>query len=109
MKNQDGEELPFYECLWEIEKHEETEHAYILRHLMSGMTLGIVKDNEGRPLRPQLIDISEGEAETKLGFVELKLAKKEKADINSGSLINICYNDWCLDKIKDVGGNEIED
>lgn len=45
---------------------------------MSGMTLGIVKDSQGRPLRPELFDITEGEAEGNLGWIELKLAKKEK-------------------------------
>lgn len=44
MKEENGDELPFYECLWEIEKHDASEHAYILRHLMSGMTLGIKVD-----------------------------------------------------------------
>lgn len=68
---------------------------------MSGMTLGIVKDSQGRPLRPQLFDITEGEAEGNLGWIELKLAKKEKVEINSSSLINIAYGEWCLDKIKD--------
>lgn len=33
--------LCFYECLWEIEKHDSSEDAYILRHLMSGQTMGI--------------------------------------------------------------------
>ena len=37
-----------------------TENAYILRHLMSGMTLGIVKDAENKPIRPELFDITEG-------------------------------------------------
>ena len=31
----------------------------------------------------------------------MKLAKKEKVEINSSSLINIAYGEWCLDKIKD--------
>jgi hypothetical protein len=47
-----------------------------------------------------------------LGWVELKLAKKEIADINSGSYINICHNDWCLDKSKSeeaIEGDEEED
>jgi hypothetical protein len=59
MKKEVGDGLPFYECLWEIEKHDEADHAYILRHLMSGMTLGILKDGD-RPIRPELFDISEG-------------------------------------------------
>jgi hypothetical protein len=37
------------------------------------------------------------------------LAKKEKADINSGSYINICYNDWCLDKAKEEEAIEGEE
>lgn len=69
MKNECGDELPFYECLWEIEKHDATDDAYILRHLMSGMTLGISLDAEGRPVRPELFDITEGEAEGNLGWV----------------------------------------
>ena len=67
---------------------------------MSGMTVGIKKDANDVPIKAELVDISEGVAESKLGWVDLKLAKKEKADINSDSYINICYNDWCLDKIK---------
>lgn len=41
-----------------------------------------------------------------MGSVELKLAKKEIADIDSGSYINICDNDWCLDQVntEDVVG-----
>jgi len=41
---------------------------------MSGMTLGITLDSEGKPIKPELFDISEGDAD--LGWVELKLAKK---------------------------------
>jgi len=33
--------------------------------------------------------------------VELKLAKKENAEIESNSFINICIDDWCLDRQKD--------
>ena len=76
---------------------------------MSGMTLGIKTDSEGKPIKPQLFDISDGEAENNLGWVQLKLAKKEKAEINSFSLINICYQDWCLDKAKDSAAIEAED
>lgn len=104
MKTEGGEGLPFYQCLWEIEKHDESEDAYILRHLMSGMTLGISKDAEGKPLKPELFDITEGQADQNLGWVQLKLAKKEKVEINSKSLINIAFGDWCLDKVKDVAG-----
>jgi hypothetical protein len=39
--------------------------------------------------------------EGNLGWVELKLAKKENADIESSSFINICIDDWCLDRQKD--------
>ncbi len=38
--------LKFYECLWEIEKHDTSDDAYILRHLMSGQTMGIEYENE---------------------------------------------------------------
>jgi len=65
---------------------------------MSGMTLGITKDNEGNPSKAELFDISEGAAEGNLGWVELKLAKKEKKDIESDSFINICSGEWCLDR-----------
>lgn len=58
MKEEGGDELPFYECLWEIEKHDATDHAYILRHLMSGMTLGITKDSNDNPTKAELFDIS---------------------------------------------------
>jgi hypothetical protein len=40
LKEKITEDLSFYECLWEIEKHDATPYAYILRHLMSGMVLG---------------------------------------------------------------------
>jgi hypothetical protein len=76
---------------------------------MSGMTLGISKDAEGRPIKPELFDITEGAAEANLGWVELKLAKKEKADINSSSLINIACGDWFLDKVKDVAVAEVDE
>jgi hypothetical protein len=36
---------------------------------MSGMTLGISKDAEGKPLKPELFDITEGEADQNLGWV----------------------------------------
>lgn len=74
---------------------------------MSGMTLGIRTDQDGKPVKPELFDISDGEAEAKLGWVELKLAKKEVAEINSDRLINICYKDWCLDKAKDTAASEL--
>ena len=40
-ETQESPGLKFYECLWEIEKHDSSDDAYILRHLMSGQTLGI--------------------------------------------------------------------
>lgn len=61
--------MPFYECLWEIEKHDASPDAYILRHLMSGMTLGISKDSDDKPIKPELFDITEGEADKNLGWV----------------------------------------
>lgn len=68
---------------------------------MSGMTLGIKKNSDGNPIKAELFDISEGEVEGNLGYVELKLAKKENADIESNSFINICTDEWCLDRQKD--------
>jgi hypothetical protein len=82
--------------LWEIEKHDTTDDAYILRHLMSGQTLGIEYDtkkddngveirdpeteqpipDENCPLKPILIDISQGTKGQSFGIIELKLAKK---------------------------------
>lgn len=61
-KEQVSDDLCFYECLWEIEKHNATEHSYILRHLMSGMTFGVEEVQEGEVtyLQPVLIDISLG-------------------------------------------------
>lgn len=76
---------------------------------MSGMTLGIVKDSEGNPVKAELFDISEGVAEGNLGWVELKLAKKENAEIQSKSFINICIDDWCLDRENDEEIREIEE
>ena len=68
---------------------------------MSGMTLGIKKDADGNPIKAELFDITEGTAEANLGYVDLRLAKKEIADVDSGSYINICEADWCLDKLKE--------
>ena len=67
------------------------------------MTLGIKKDIDGNPIKAMLFDISEGTAENNLGFVDIKLAKKEVADIDSGSYINISDGNWCLDKVKSEG------
>lgn len=50
----------FYESLWEIEKHDETKDSFILRHLMSGMTLGIERNEDGWPVSAVLNDISDG-------------------------------------------------
>lgn len=68
---------------------------------MSGMTLGIKKDADGNPIKAELFDISEGTAENNLGYIDLRLAKKEIADIDSGSYVNICCDEYCLDKMKD--------
>ena len=72
------------------------------------MTLGIKKDAEGKPIKAMLFDISEGTAENNLGYVDIRLAKKEVADIDSGSYINICDGDWCLDKVKSEAAIEGE-
>ena len=42
--------------MWEIEKHDSTDDAYILRHLMSGMTLGVRTEDE-EPISSILVDI----------------------------------------------------
>lgn len=65
------------------------------------MTLGIKKDADGNPIKAELFDISEGTAENNLGYIDLRLAKKEIADIDSGSYVNICCDEYCLDKMKD--------
>ena len=99
----------FYDCLWEIEEHKDvSEDSYILRHLMSGMTLGVeyIKGPEGEliPHKPKLSDISEGKSSSesgKLGVIELKLAKKQGGIINSKSYINIISGKMCLDIAKD--------
>lgn len=84
-----------------------SEDSYILRHLMSGMTLGVeyVKGEDGSmvPLKPILSDISEGKSSEsdKLGVIELKLAKKEGGIINSKSYINIMRGEMCLDIAKE--------
>lgn len=36
---------------------------------MSGMTLGISKDSDDKPIKPELFDITEGEADKNLGWV----------------------------------------
>lgn len=41
--------------------------------------------------------------------MDLRLAKKEIADIDSGSYVNICCDDWCLDKVKSEEVNEGEE
>lgn len=77
LKERENEDLPFYDCLWEIEKHDATSDAYILRHLMSGMILGQeMGPNDQRTA--VLVDISEGKPpEGEISYVEVKLAKKE--------------------------------
>lgn len=40
-KEETSEGLNFYESLWEIEKNGQEDSSYIMRHLMSGMTLGV--------------------------------------------------------------------
>lgn len=84
LKGEKTSELSFYDCLWEIEEHKDKgEDNYILRHLMSGMVLGVdtVKSDDRQiPIKPKLIDISDGKSNQnendKLGSIELKLAKK---------------------------------
>jgi hypothetical protein len=77
--------------LWEIEKHDATESAYILRHLMSGMILGQEIGEDARR-RAMLVDISEGkQPEIDISYVEVKLAKKEGGDINSDSFVSIAW------------------
>lgn len=74
---------------------------------MSGMTLGVefIKGMDGvmTPLKPKLIDISEGKSQEgeKIGVVELRLAKKQGGDINSKSYINIMCGETCLDVVKE--------
>lgn len=63
---------------------------------MSGMTLGIANNEEGQPIYSKLIDISDG-SPAEIGWIDLKLAKKEGGVINSESFINICMGDYILD------------
>ena len=96
LKERESEDLPFYNCLWEIEKHDATADAYIMRHLMSGMILGqeLGQDDKRRAV---LIDISDGKpAEGEISYLEVKLAKKEGGDINSESFVNIVWGDELL-------------
>lgn len=86
--------LNCYDCLWEIECHE-GENEYILRHLMSGMTLDFVEkeaDGERRTV-PVLAEIATAE---KLGVVEVTIAKREGGDINSDSYVHIGKNGMIL-------------
>lgn len=118
LKGEKTSELCFFDCLWEIEEHKEVENsqnAYILRHLMSGMTLGVEVTNSAneKKLRPKLIDISDGKGDgalDSLGIIELKKAKKEGGIIESGSYVNICSDEMVLDikKEKKVGNKETE-
>lgn len=63
---------------------------------MSGMTLGFSKDADGQPTTARLYDISDGPG-SYLGYVDLKMAKKEGGEINSESFINICIGNYVLD------------
>jgi hypothetical protein len=72
------------------------------------MTLGVEflkrADGSGIPIRPKLIDISDGKGDgtiDNLGFVELVLAKKEGGIISSDRYINICCGKSCLDIVQD--------
>lgn len=63
LKDKTTDDLCFYECLWEIERHQNAgPDAYILRHLMSGMVLG-QRESENGLRRAMLQDISEGKTE----------------------------------------------
>ena len=86
-KEVDSASLNCYDCLWEIECHE-ADNEYILRHLMSGMTLEFVeKDSDGeKKMVPRLAEISNAE---KIGVVEMTIAKREGGDINSDSYVHI--------------------
>jgi hypothetical protein len=98
LKEKTTDELCFYECLWEIERHQAAgDDAYILRHLMSGMVLG-QEEGEDATRRAALKDISEGKTEegAEVGYVEVKLAKKEGGEINSESFVNIAWGEELL-------------
>ena len=97
LKEPTTDELCFYECLWEIERHvDQGDSAYILRHLMSGMVLGQEEGGDG-VRRAVLQDISEGKVEGKeVGYIEVKLAKKEGGEINSDSFVNLAWGEELL-------------
>lgn len=93
-KDSDSVELGCYDCLWEIEKHV-GENEYILRHLMSGMTLGFV-DKEADGIKytvPVLTEVAQPE---ELGTIDMNIAKKEGGDINSNSFVTLGKNGKCL-------------
>ena len=59
---------------------------------MSGMILGQTIENEERVA--VLIDISKGKQEgEEINYVDVRLAKKEGGEINSGSFVNIAWED----------------
>jgi hypothetical protein len=105
LKDKTTDELCFYECLWEIERHKDaSEDAYILRHLMSGMVLGQEEGGDG-VRRAMLQDISEGKQEGgEIGYVEVKLAKKEGGVINSESFVNIAWGEELLETFDEEEG-----
>ena len=81
--------------MWEIEKHDATDDAYILRHLMSGMVLSQTEEEGSRIA--VLKDISEGKKEgEEIGYIEVKMAKKEGGEINSDSFVNLAWGDELL-------------
>lgn len=88
--------LSCYDCLWEIEQSSNEEDEYILRHLMSGMTLSFVeKEAEGKKKTiPMLTEIASAE---QLGRVEIKVATKEAGKINSGSKVHFFKDKKILD------------
>lgn len=59
---------------------------------MSGMVLG-QQEGEDLTRRAVLQDISEGKGEGEIGYVEVKLAKKEGGEINSESFVNIAWGE----------------
>lgn len=64
---------------------------------MSGMVLGQQESEDGLR-RATLQDISEGKTEgVEIGYVEVKLAKKEGGEINSESFVNIAWGEELLE------------
>jgi hypothetical protein len=56
------------------------------------MVLG-QEESEDLTRRAVLQDISEGKGEGQIGYVEVKLAKKEGGEINSESFVNIAWGE----------------